>query len=107
MRYWVVAARYGSRDTAVTTRSWGRCRQTELADIYLGQIRKWNDPILTRVNRGLYLPDLDIVVVHRADGSGTSYAWTDYLSKVSPAWKTQVGTSLSPKWPTEIGRAHV
>jgi phosphate transport system substrate-binding protein len=71
-----------------------------LAGIYLGKIKKWNDPILKRANRGLHLPDLDIVVVHRADGSGTSYAWTDYLSRVSPEWKTQVGTSLTPKWPT-------
>jgi phosphate transport system substrate-binding protein len=58
---------------------------------------------LLRANRGLRLPDLDIVVVHREDGSGTSYAWTDYLSKTSPEWKTQVGSSLAPKWP--IGRA--
>jgi phosphate ABC transporter phosphate-binding protein len=73
-----------------------------LAGIYLGKIKKWNDPILTRTNRGLRLPDLDIAVVHRADGSGTSYAWTDYLSKTSPEWKTQVGSSLAPKWP--VGR---
>jgi phosphate transport system substrate-binding protein len=70
-----------------------------LAGIYLGKIKKWNDPILTRANRGLRLPDLDIAVVHRADGSGTSYVWTDYLSKTSPEWKAQVGTSLAPKWP--------
>lgn len=74
-----------------------------LAGIFLGKIKKWNDPILTRANRGLHLPDLDIVVVHRGDGSGTSYAWTDYLSKTSPEWKAAVGTSLDPKWPT--GRA--
>jgi phosphate ABC transporter phosphate-binding protein len=73
-----------------------------LAGIYLGKIKKWNDPMLTRINRGLRLPDLDIVVVHRADGSGTSYAWTDYLSKTSPEWKSQIGTSLAPKWP--VGR---
>jgi phosphate ABC transporter phosphate-binding protein len=73
-----------------------------LAGIYLGKIKKWNDPILTRINRGLRLPDLDITVVHRADGSGTSYAWTDYLSKTSPEWKSEVGTSLAPKWP--VGR---
>ena len=71
-----------------------------LADIYLGKIKKWNDPIIARNNKNLHLPDLDIVVVHRADGSGTSYAWTDFLSKTSPAWKAQVGTSLEPKWPT-------
>jgi phosphate transport system substrate-binding protein len=73
-----------------------------LAGIYLGKIKKWNDPILTRANRGLHLPDLDITVVHRADGSGTSYVWTDYLSKISPEWKAQVGTSLAPKWPVGL-----
>jgi phosphate transport system substrate-binding protein len=70
-----------------------------LAGIYLGKIRKWNDPILTRANRGLHLPDLDIAVVHRADGSGTSYVWTDYLSRTNPEWKAHVGTSLTPRWP--------
>lgn len=73
-----------------------------LVGIYLGKIKKWNDPILMKSNRGLHLPDLDIVVVHRADGSGTTYAWTDYLSKISAEWKAQVGASLHPKWP--IGR---
>ena len=73
-----------------------------LAGIYLGKIKKWNDPLLTSANRGLPLPDLDIVVVHRADGSGTSYAWTDYLSKTSSEWKAQVGSGLDPKWP--VGR---
>lgn len=73
-----------------------------LAGIYLGKIKKWNNPILTRANRGLHLPDLDIAVVHRADGSGTSYVWTDYLSKISPEWKAQVGTSLAPKWPVGL-----
>jgi len=74
-----------------------------LAGIYLGKITKWNDPILKRANRGLNLPDLDIVVIHRADGSGTSYAFADYLSKISPEWKAQVGASLTPQWPA--GRA--
>jgi phosphate transport system substrate-binding protein len=55
----------------------------ELAGIYLGKIKKWNDSMLTRANRGLRLPDLDIAVVHRSDGSGTSYVWTDYLSKIT------------------------
>ena len=73
-----------------------------LAGIYLGKIRKWNDPVLKQANRGLRLPDLEIRVVHRSDGSGTSYAWTDYLSRISPEWKTQVGSSMAPKWP--IGR---
>ena len=71
-----------------------------LAGIFLGKIRKWNDPVLKQANRGLRLPNLDIVVVHRADGSGTSYALTDYLSKTCPQWKSQVGSSLAPKWPT-------
>jgi phosphate transport system substrate-binding protein len=70
-----------------------------LAGIFLGKIKKWNDPILRQANRGVHLPDLDIVVVHRADGSGTSYAWTDYLSKSSPEWKAEVGASLTPQWP--------
>jgi len=74
-----------------------------LAGIFLGKIRKWNDPILSRANRGLHLPDLDIVVVHRADGSGTSYAWTDYLSRTNPEWKGEVGSNLAPKWPTGRG----
>ena len=74
-----------------------------LAGIYLGKIRKWNDPVLQQPNRDLVLPDLDITVVHRADGSGTSYAWSDYLSKTSPEWKGQAGVGLTPKWPT--GRA--
>jgi phosphate transport system substrate-binding protein len=74
-----------------------------LAGIFLGKVTKWNDPLLQRANPGLRLPDLDIVVVHRGDGSGTSYAWTAYLSKTSAEWKTAVGSSLDPKWP--IGRA--
>ena len=74
-----------------------------LAGIYLGKIKKCNDPILTRANRGIRLPDQDIVVVHRADGSGTSYAWTDFLSKTNPEWKGEVGCSMTPKWP--IGRS--
>ncbi|HEY6346070.1 MAG TPA: phosphate ABC transporter substrate-binding protein PstS [Bryobacteraceae bacterium] len=73
-----------------------------LAAIFLGKVKKWNDPILTKANRGIRLPDLDIVVVHRSDGSGTSYAWTDYLSQTNAEWKTMVGASLTPKWP--VGR---
>ena len=73
-----------------------------LAGIYLGKIKKWNDPALVEANRGRRLPDLDIVVVHRADGSGTSFAWTDYLSKTSAEWKNRVGAGLAPKWP--VGR---
>ena len=71
-----------------------------LAGIFLGKITKWNDPILRRANRGVRLPDLDVTVVHRADGSGTSYAWTSYLSHASPEWRADVGASLDPKWPT-------
>jgi phosphate ABC transporter phosphate-binding protein len=71
-----------------------------LAGIFLGKVKKWNDPILRAANLGVRLPDLDIVVVHRADGSGTSYAWTSFLSKTSSEWKAEVGSSLAPKWPT-------
>lgn len=74
-----------------------------LADIYLGKIKKWNHPLLQKANPRLRLPDLDIVVVHRADGSGTSYMWAHYLSKTSPEWKAEMGSGLPPKWP--IGRA--
>jgi len=73
-----------------------------LAGIYLGKITKWNDPVLVRANGGRHLPNLDIVVVHRSDGSGTTYAWADYLSKTSTEWKTRAGAGLSPKWP--VGR---
>lgn len=73
-----------------------------LAAIFLGKVKKWNDPILTKANRGIRLPDLDIVVVHRSDGSGTSYAWTDYLSQTNAEWKAAIGASLTPKWP--VGR---
>jgi phosphate transport system substrate-binding protein len=74
-----------------------------IAGIFLGQIKKWNDPKLTALNAGVTLPDREIVVVHRSDGSGTTYIWTDYLSKISPEWKTKVGTNTSVNWPTGIG----
>ncbi|HXQ37721.1 MAG TPA: phosphate ABC transporter substrate-binding protein PstS, partial [Anaerolineales bacterium] len=74
-----------------------------IAGMYLGEIKKWNDPKLTALNPGVKLPDQDIVVVHRSDGSGTTYIWTDYLSKISPEWKTKVGTNTSVKWPTGLG----
>ncbi len=74
-----------------------------LAGIYLGKITNWNDPELTKVNPGVKLPDAVIQVVHRADGSGTTYCWTDYLSKVSPEWKTKVGRGTSVNWPVGIG----
>jgi phosphate transport system substrate-binding protein len=74
-----------------------------LAGIYLGKITKWNDPAIAGANSGVKLPATNIVVVHRAEGSGTSYVWTDYLSKVSPEWKTKVGVSATPNWPTGTG----
>src|SRR5256714_2236919 len=74
-----------------------------IAGIFLGQIKKWNDPKITALNRGMTLPDQEVVVVHRSDGSGTTYIWTDYLSKISPEWKTKVGTNTSVNWPTGLG----
>lgn len=74
-----------------------------LADIYLGQITKWNDARITAMNPGVRLPASSITVVHRADGSGTSFLWTDYLSKVSPAFKQKVGAGTAVKWPVGIG----
>ena len=74
-----------------------------VADIYLGKIKKWNDPALAKLNPGVKLPDLAIVVVHRADGSGTTFTFADYLSKVSPEWKEKVGADTSVKWPTGVG----
>jgi phosphate transport system substrate-binding protein len=74
-----------------------------IAGIFLGQIKKWNDPKITALNPGVTLPDQEIVVVHRSDGSGTTYIWTDYLSKISAEWKTKVGTNTSVNWPTGIG----
>ena len=76
-----------------------------LAGIYLGTITKWNDPAIASQNKGVQLPASDIVVVHRSDGSGTTYVWTDYLSKVSPVWKDKVGTNSSPNWPVGLGGA--
>jgi len=74
-----------------------------LADIFLGKITKWNDPALAKVNKGVSLPDEDVVVVHRSDGSGTSFVWTDYLSKVSSEWQTKVGKGTSVNWPVGLG----
>jgi phosphate transport system substrate-binding protein len=74
-----------------------------IAGIFLGQIKKWNDQKIASLNPGVKLPDQEIVVVHRSDGSGTTYIWTDYLSKISPEWKTKVGTNTSVNWPTGIG----
>ncbi len=74
-----------------------------IADIFLGKIKKWNDPKIAASNSGAKLPDKEIVVVHRSDGSGTTYIWTDYLSKISPDWKQKVGNNTSVNWPTGIG----
>jgi phosphate transport system substrate-binding protein len=74
-----------------------------LAGIFLGKITKWNDPAIASANKGVNLPANDIVVVHRSDGSGTTYIWTDYLSKVSDEWKNKVGKSTSVNWPVGLG----
>jgi phosphate transport system substrate-binding protein len=74
-----------------------------IADIYLGKITKWNDPAFAKLNPGLKLPDTAIAVVHRSDGSGTTFIFTNYLSKVSPGWKEQVGEGTSVQWPVGLG----
>ena len=74
-----------------------------LAGIFLGKITKWNDPYIAKANPGVNLPANDIVVCHRSDSSGTTYVWVDYLSKVSPEWKSRVGVSTAVSWPTGIG----
>jgi phosphate transport system substrate-binding protein len=74
-----------------------------LAGIFLGRISKWNDPAIAGANKGVNLPANDIVVVHRSDGSGTTYIWTDYLSKVSGDWKDKVGKGTSVNWPVGLG----
>jgi phosphate transport system substrate-binding protein len=74
-----------------------------LAGIFLGKITKWNDKAIAGANPGVNLPDKDIIVVHRSDGSGTTFIWTDYLSKVNSDWKSQVGSGTSVKWPIGLG----
>ena len=74
-----------------------------LADIFLGKITKWNDPAIAKLNAGVTLPATDITVAHRADGSGTTYIFVDYLAKVSPEWKSKVGVANSVNWPTGVG----
>jgi phosphate transport system substrate-binding protein len=74
-----------------------------LAGIFLGTVKKWNDPAIASANAGVKLPSSDIVVVHRSDGSGTTYVWTDFLSKVSEKWKTDVGRNTSVNWPVGLG----
>jgi len=74
-----------------------------IAGIYLGKITSWNDPAIAKANPDAKLPSQGIIVVHRSDGSGTTYVWTDYLSKISPEWNTSVGKGTSVKWPTGLG----
>jgi phosphate transport system substrate-binding protein len=74
-----------------------------IADIFLGRLTKWNDPRLVQLNPGVKLPDSDIIVVHRSDGSGTTYVFVDYLSKVSPEWEKKVGRATSVNWPIGLG----
>jgi phosphate transport system substrate-binding protein len=74
-----------------------------LGGIFLGKITKWNDPAIASANPGVKLPSDDIVVVHRSDGSGTTYIWTDYLSKISPEWLQKVGKATSVNWPVGLG----
>jgi phosphate transport system substrate-binding protein len=75
-----------------------------LAGIFLGKISKWNDKAIASANPGVNFPDKEIIVVHRSDGSGTTFIWTDYLSKISPEWKGQVGSDTSVKWPVGLGQ---
>ncbi|MFO1515723.1 MAG: phosphate ABC transporter substrate-binding protein PstS [Lysobacterales bacterium] len=74
-----------------------------LADIFMGKIKKWNDPAIAAVNAGLTLPEGNITVVHRSDGSGTSFNFTNYLSKVSPEWKEKIGEGTAVQWPAGVG----
>src|SRR5438094_1206717 len=74
-----------------------------IAGVFLGKITKWNDPAIPGQNKGVNLPANEIVVVHRSEGSGTTYIWTDYLSKVSEEWKTKVGKGASVNWPVGLG----
>jgi phosphate transport system substrate-binding protein len=74
-----------------------------LADMFLGKITKWNDPAIAKLNPGVNLPAMDITVVHRSDGSGTTYIWADYLAKVSAEWKSKVGVATSLNWPVGVG----
>jgi phosphate transport system substrate-binding protein len=74
-----------------------------LADIYLGKVTKWNDPAIAKINAGVTLPNQAIAVVHRSDGSGTTFIFADYLAKVNPEWQSKVGVNTSVEWPTGLG----
>ena len=74
-----------------------------LAGMFLGKITKWNDPEIVKANPGVQLPDHDLIIVHRSDGSGTTYVWVDYLAKISPEWKQKVGVGTSVNWPVGLG----
>jgi len=74
-----------------------------VADIYMGKIKKWNDPAIAKLNPGVKLPDMSITVVHRSDGSGTTFTFANYLSKVSPEWAKSIGADVSLSWPTGVG----
>jgi phosphate transport system substrate-binding protein len=74
-----------------------------LADIYLGKVTRWNDAAIAKLNANVKLPDTEITVVHRSDGSGTTFIWVNYLSKASPEWKSKVGEGTSVNWPTGVG----
>jgi phosphate transport system substrate-binding protein len=74
-----------------------------IASIFLGKITNWNDPKISAINPGVKLPDLQLVVIHRSDGSGTTYIWTDYLTKISPEWAKKVGKATSVNWPAGLG----
>ena len=80
-----------------------RLTRQVIADIFLGKVTNWNDPAIAKLNSGMKLPDMPITVVHRSDGSGTTYIFTDFLSSVSPEWKKKVGTGKSVQWPVGLG----
>ena len=74
-----------------------------LAKIFMGQITKWNDPAIAKLNKGVALPSTAITIAHRSDNSGTTYNLTDYLSSVSPAWSSQLGRGVAVNWPVGVG----
>jgi ABC-type phosphate transport system substrate-binding protein len=99
---------FGCTDAPMNDEQLQKCRDSGSEPlhihIFLGKIKKWNDKALQDLNKGAPLPNEDIVVVHRSDGSGTTYIWVDYLSKVSDEWQKKVGTGASVNWPTGVGQ---